>query len=114
MELKTRIQLFNSSNKRTINNDQTIIREESTINNPGYYSPIGFKTLSALELDFKESVQAKLLDILDLSLISGIENKEAKKHIKSVAQKIIDDEPISINSQSRIQIISEIENDILG
>jgi pilus assembly protein CpaF len=114
MELKTRIKLFDSSNKKTNNNDQPSSRDESISNVLGYYSPTGFKTLSALELDFKDSVQAKLLDILDLSLISSIETKEAKKHIKSVAQKIIDEEPISINSQSRIQIISEIENDILG
>jgi pilus assembly protein CpaF len=78
------------------------------------FAPLLLKILSPVELGFKESIHSRLLDILDLSLISGIDEKDARKQIRAVAQKLIEDDSIPLNTQTRQQIIKEIEDDVLG
>lgn len=114
MELKTR--MFGLS-KTSRNEDDKTGKTDELINKPTEahsQQPLMLKTLSQIELEFKQSIHSKLLDILDLSLISGIEEKEARKQIRVVTQKLIDDDPIPLNTQTRHQIIKEIEDDILG
>ena len=78
------------------------------------FAPLSLKILSAVELEFKQSIHSKLLDTLDLSLISGIEEKEARRQIQVVVQKLIDEQSVPLNTQTRHQIIKEIEDDVLG
>lgn len=78
------------------------------------FAPLFLKILSAVELEFKQSIHSKLLDTLDLSLISGIEEKEARRQIQVVVQKLIDEQSVPLNTQTRQQIIKEIEDDVLG
>ena len=78
------------------------------------FAPLFLKILSAVELEFKQSIHSKLLDTLDLSLISGIEEKEARRQIQVVVQKLIDEQSVPLNTQTRHQIIKEIEDDVLG
>jgi pilus assembly protein CpaF len=47
-------------------------------------------------------------------MISGIEEKEARKQIRGAIQKLIDEESVPLSTQTRNQIIKEIEDDILG
>ncbi len=77
-------------------------------------STLQLKILSDVELDFKQSLHAKLLDTLDLSLISSIEEKEARKQIQLVLQGLIDAQSLPLNTLTRLQIIKEIEDDVLG
>lgn len=114
MELKTRMQGFVLA-KSTANTDDKVAKTNQSTEKPAeIFAPLLLKILSPLELEFKESIHFRLLDILDLSLISGIEEKEARKQIRAVAQKLIDEEAIPLNTQTRHQIIKEIEDDILG
>ena len=78
------------------------------------FAPLSLKILSAVELELKQSIHSKLLDTLDLSLISGIEEKEARRQIQVVVQKLIDEQSVPLNTQTRHQIIKEIEDDVLG
>jgi pilus assembly protein CpaF len=114
MGLKSRIQGFGLTST-VIDEDENVLKSDK-INEKSKddFAPLSLKILSPLELAFKESIHSKLLDILDLSLISGIEEKEARKQIKSVAQNLIDEESIPLNTQIRHQIIKEIEDDVLG
>ena len=114
MGLKTRIQGFGLSSI-VIDEDISILQSDNINDKPKPdFAPLSLKVLSSLELAFKESIHSKLLDILDLSLISGIEEKEARKQIRAVAQKLIDEESIPLNTLIRHQIIKEIEDDVLG
>lgn len=112
MELKTRMQGFGSSKAATDVEDNAT--NQPTEKTEVTFAPLLLKILSPVELEFKESIHSRLLDILDLSLISGIEEKEARKQIRGVAQNLIDEESIPLNTQTRHQIIKEIEDDVLG
>jgi pilus assembly protein CpaF len=114
MGLKTRMQGFSLSKVAT-NVDVNTVNTDTPNEKPEQaFAPLLLKILSSVELEFKEIIHSKLLDILDLSLISGIEEKEARKQIRAVAQKLIDEESIPLNTQTRHQIIKEIEDDVLG
>ena len=118
MGLKTRMQGFGLSKAVMNLDDKGGINAGITVkqmkNRKKPFAPLLLKILSPVELEFKESIHSRLLDILDLSLISGIEEKEARKQIRAVAQKLIDEESIPLNTQTRHQIIKEIEDDVLG
>ncbi len=117
MGLKTRIQGFGLSSTVIAEDENVVKQDNNDINvekSKPDFAPLSLKVLSSLELAFKESIHSKLLDILDLSLISGIEEKEARKQIRVVAQKLIDEESIPLNTLIRHQIIKEIEDDVLG
>lgn len=114
MELKTRMQGFGWS-KAEINMDDKATKTDQLNEKPDQaFAPLSLKILSSVELALKEAIHSKLLDILDLSLISGIEEKEARKQIRAVVQKLIDEESLPLNTQTRHQIIKEIEDDVLG
>ncbi|MDD4905063.1 MAG: CpaF family protein [Methylobacter tundripaludum] len=114
MELKTRMQGFGLS-RAVMNTDYKAIKTDAqNEQSEQAFAPLLLKILSPVELGFKECIHSRLLDILDLSLISGIEEKEARKQIRAVAQKLIDEESIPLNTQTRHQIIKEIEDDVLG
>ena len=122
MGLKTRMQSFILSNKSSneaeasIEVDAKITQDESiAVEKPlTVFPPLLLKTLTPLEMEFKENLHAKLLDILDLSLISSTDDKEARKQIRQVVQKLIDDESLPLNAQTQNQIIKSIEEDVLG
>jgi pilus assembly protein CpaF len=112
MELKARMQGFGSSKAETDIEDSATNQPTEKIEDT--FAPLLLKILSPVELEFKEGIHSRLLDILDLSLISGIEEKEARKQIRGVVQNLIDEESIPLNTQTRHQIIKEIEDDVLG
>ena len=123
MGLKTRMQSFILSNKAnneaeaSIEVDAKITQQDKSIavEKPlTVFPPLLLKTLTPLEMEFKENLHAKLLDILDLSLISSTDDKEARKQIRQVVQKLIDEESLPLNGQTQNQIIKSIEEDVLG
>ena len=123
MGLKTRMQSFILSNKAnneaeaSIEVDAKITQQDKSIavEKPlTVFPPLLLKTLTPLEMEFKENLHAKLLDILDLSLISSTDDKEARKQIRQVVQKLIDEESLPLNAQTQNQIIKSIEEDVLG
>ncbi|MFU8787795.1 MAG: CpaF family protein [Methylobacter sp.] len=114
MGLKTRIQGFGLTKAVTDADDFTTKTITPGEKQADTFAPLLLKILSQVELEFKENIHSRLLDILDLSLISGIEEKEARKQIRAVAQKLIDEDSIPLNTQTRHQIIKEIEDDVLG
>lgn len=79
-----------------------------------YTTPLDIKVLSSVELEFKDNIYQKLLDILDLSLIGTLEENEAKKQISEIVQRLIDTESLPLNTQTRRQIIKEIGDEVLG
>ncbi|MDD5460774.1 MAG: CpaF family protein [Methylococcales bacterium] len=76
--------------------------------------PLTFDLLNPKELEYKEKVHKKLMDILDLSLIVKMADTDARKQISEIARRIIDEESIPIVARTRQLIVNEVVNDILG
>lgn len=114
MGLKTRIQNFGQAKTELAEIIRTTPTEMPIQKPVASLSPLLLKILTPVELELKETLHTKLLDILDLSLISGIEEKEARKQIRTVVQRLIDEESVPLTTQTRHQIIKEIEDDVLG
>ena len=114
MELKTRLEGFSKLDNYKIKHESQINSSLGIANKRATYIPIAIKIFTPLEIEFKQSIHTKLLDTLDLSLISGLNNQEARQQIRKVTQRLIDEQAIPLNNQICQQIITEIENDILG
>jgi len=70
--------------------------------------------LNTLERKLKDEIHSNLLDILDLSLISRVEEAEARKQISQVVKQLIEQQSAPLNARSRQQIVKEIEDEVLG
>lgn len=114
MDLKARIESLMVGSTKDSEVLEAIKPQESIMKPANTFVPLLLKILSPVELEFKQSIHAKLLDTLDLSLISGIEEKEARRQIQGVVQQLINEQSIPLNNQTREQIIKEIEDDVLG
>ena len=114
MELKSRLEGGSKTdNFKDRLNSPTNQNSGGAIKRVGYV-PIAIKIFTPLEIEFKQSIHTKLLDTLDLSLISGLNDQEARQQIRKATQRLIDEQAIPLNNQVCQQIITEIENDILG
>jgi pilus assembly protein CpaF len=76
--------------------------------------PLTFELLSPKDVEFKEKVHQKLMDMLDLSLIVKMADADARKQISEITRRIIDEDAIPVVARTRQLIVNEIVNDILG
>ncbi|MGQ0592858.1 MAG: CpaF family protein [Gammaproteobacteria bacterium] len=68
----------------------------------------------AQEREWKHRIHARLLEVVDLSLITGIEEKQAKGEIREVANRLMNEESAPLNAPSRQRVIKQIEDEVLG
>ncbi|MEY3879482.1 MAG: hypothetical protein RIQ94_277 [Pseudomonadota bacterium] len=76
--------------------------------------PLTFDLLTLKDMEYKEKIHQKLMDILDLSLIVKMADADAKKQISEIARRIIDEESMPVIAKTRQLIVNEVVNDILG
>lgn len=76
--------------------------------------PLIFELLSPKDMEYKEKIHQKLLDMLDLSLIVKMADADARRQISEITRRIIDEEAIPVIARTRQLIVNEIINDILG
>ena len=79
-----------------------------------YKTPLDIKILSQIELEFKDILYEKLLDVLDLSLLSTLEDSQARKQITDIIQRLIAAESFPLTAQTRRQVIQELVDEVLG
>ncbi len=77
-------------------------------------TPLDIKVLSIVESEFKDSIYQKLLDTLDLSLLNSLEESQARKQITDITQRLIDAESFPLKKQTRLQITTEIGDEVLS
>ena len=51
---------------------------------------------------------------MDLSLITSMEEEDARKQIRDVSKRLIAEEPMPLNESSRRRVLQLIEDEILG
>jgi len=72
------------------------------------------RPLSPAEREWKETTYQRLLKVLDLSLLSGADDKDARRQIREVCESLIAEERAPLSIASRQRIIRRIEDEVLG
>lgn len=116
MELKNRIKNFGQNISSRDEHKKMAVQTEQPSEDAQNDKklPLDIKVLSSVELEFKETIYTKLLDVLDLSLLSTMDETEARLQITNIVQQLIESESVPLNTQSRRQIIKEIGDEVLG
>ncbi|MCW8193489.1 CpaF family protein [Proteobacteria bacterium 005FR1] len=70
--------------------------------------------LSREEQDFKESLFNRLVKTLDLSLLGGLGDREARSQIQQVCEAIMREESLPFNAVVRQRIIKDLQDEVLG
>ncbi len=104
MSLKNRITQAVAAKKSTENVDP--IEAKRALQTP---------MISAEEQEWALRLHKKIVKIMDLSLISSMEENEARAQIREVAHRLISEvDSMTLNAKSRQQVIKLIEDEILG
>ncbi len=74
----------------------------------------GMLSLTAPEQECKQQLFRQLVKILDLSLLGGLDDKDARAEIQQVCENLMAEEALPINAGVRQRIISELQDEVLG
>ena len=113
MGLKSRLKNFTQDQKQQTKIADIESKQQAEQDKP-VRAELKLIALNALERKLKDEIHSNLLDILDLSLISGVEEAEARKQISQVVKQLIEQQSAPLNARSRQQIVKEIEDEVLG
>jgi pilus assembly protein CpaF len=72
------------------------------------------RALTAAERECKDQVYQRLLKVMDLSLISSVEDKEARRQIREISERLIVEADAPLSLVSRQRVIKRIEDEVLG
>jgi pilus assembly protein CpaF len=72
------------------------------------------QSLTPAEREWKETIYQRLLKVLDLSLLSGADEKDARRQIREVCDNLISEERAPLSIASRHRVIRRIEDEVLG
>ncbi len=72
------------------------------------------RMLDPQEMEWKKQVYESLLDLMDLSLIATIPEKEARSQIRTMSAKLLDEGSAPLSRVQRQQVIRCIEDDVMG
>ena len=72
------------------------------------------RTLDARESEWKIRTYQKLLEVMDLSLISTIPEEQARSQICEIATRIMNDDSATLSQEQRRRVIRTIEDEVMG
>jgi pilus assembly protein CpaF len=72
------------------------------------------RSISPLEHEWKMKIYQKLLEIMDLSLISTIPEDQARAQIREIAMRLMNEESAPLNLDQRQLVIRTIEDEVMG
>jgi pilus assembly protein CpaF len=72
------------------------------------------RTLDEHESEWKMRAYKKLLEVMDLSLISTIPEDQARSQITEIASRILNDESATLSQEQRRRVIRTIEDEVMG
>jgi pilus assembly protein CpaF len=70
--------------------------------------------LTPMENDWKTRTYKKLLEVMDLSLISTIPVDEVRAQIREISTRLLNDESATLNVEQRRRVIRSIEDEVMG
>ena len=72
------------------------------------------RPLTPAEKECKELVYQRLLKVMDLSLISSLPEREARSQIRTICERLLDEEQAPLALSSRQTVVKRIEDEVLG
>ncbi|MCI0734597.1 MAG: CpaF family protein [Methylococcaceae bacterium] len=116
INLKNRIKNIGHDSKPGAGTDREMVDLSTAASKPQVFArpALDLKVLTKVELEFKNTIYQKLLDTIDLSLISGMAEKDARKQITDITEKLIANDSLPMNAQTKRQIVKEIADEVLG
>jgi pilus assembly protein CpaF len=72
------------------------------------------RSLAPLELEWKQRIHDKLLQVLDLSLLSSVDETQARSQIREISMRLINDAAAPLSLGQRNFIVRRIEDEVLG
>ena len=72
------------------------------------------RPLSATEREWKDRVHQRLLKVMDLSLVGGLDEREARRQIREISERLMVEEQAPLSMGSRQRVVRCIEDEVLG
>ena len=72
------------------------------------------KPLTAAERESKDLIYQRLLKVMDLSLIGGLEDRDARRQIHDICDRLMSENQVPLSIASRQRIVRRIEDEVLG
>ena len=72
------------------------------------------RPLSAAERESKDLIYQRLLKVMDLSLIGGLEDREARRQIREICERLMAEHQVPLSIASRHRIVRRIEDEVLA
>lgn len=72
------------------------------------------RPLSHAEQEWKQRINERLLNVLDLSLLQSAENDKAREQIRDIASRLMVEESAPLSLRQRKVVIQRIEDEIMG
>lgn len=72
------------------------------------------RALTAGEREAKDLIYQRLLKVMDLSLIGGLADKEARHQIRQICDMLMGEQQLPLSLISRQRIVKRIEDEVLG
>ena len=72
------------------------------------------RPLAPAERECKDRIYQRLLKVMDLSLVSALEDREARRQIHEICDRLIGEERTPLSLVSRQRVIKRIEDEVLG
>jgi pilus assembly protein CpaF len=72
------------------------------------------RPLIAAEQEWKQRINERLLNILDLSLLQSVDGDKAREQIREIASRLMTEESAPLSLRQRKVIIQRIEDEIMG
>jgi pilus assembly protein CpaF len=72
------------------------------------------RPLIPAEREYKETVYQRLLKVMDLSLIGSLEDREARRQIREICERLLVEQQAPLSLASRQRVVKRIEDEVLG
>ncbi len=72
------------------------------------------RLLTPLEAEWKNRVHQALLKMMDLSLVGGFEDSEARRQIRETSERLLNEQQAPLNLAARQKLCKAIEDEVLG
>lgn len=66
------------------------------------------------EQTWGQHIHQRLLEVIDLAVVSSMEEEQTRKKIREVIQRLLNEESVPLGMQSRQKVLGYVENEIFG
>lgn len=74
----------------------------------------GAGRLSQAEQEYKQKLFRQLVKVMDLTLLSTLEEREARSQVQQVCESLMSKETLPFNAALRHRIVTELQDEVLG